>query len=114
MIVSIILIAIFSIPVLVLATIVIMHIVRAKEQTKTRMMEEYDLIKPGDIYECKGDVDKYGYSKTNPYRQLRYQVIDKKDGWVRFKHVGPEGVDNTECFASITEIICKEYKCINR
>lgn len=80
------------------------------------MMEEYDLIKPGDIYESKLNVDKYGYSKTNPYRQLRYQVIDKKDGWVRFKNVGPEGVDDddTEYYASIKEIICKEYKCINR
>lgn len=111
---SIFLISVFSIPVVALVIIFIVSIIRAKKSTKMRMMEEYNLINPGDIYECKRDVDKYGYSKTNPYRQLRYQVIDKKDGWVRFKHVGPEGVDNTECFASITEIICKEYKCINR
>lgn len=117
MIISIILIVIFSIPVVVLSIIFIIHIIHAKKQVKSRMMEEYNLINPGDIYECKREVDKYGYSKTNPYYQLRYQVIDKKDGWVHFKKLeplDPRGISETECYASIVEIISKKYKCINR
>lgn len=114
--ISYLLIVIFSIPVVVLTIIFIIHIIHAKNQVKSRMMEEYNLINPGDIYECKREVDKYGYSKTNPYYQLRYQVIDKKDGWVHFKQIGPNGTDKdkTECYASIVEIISKKYKCINR
>lgn len=112
--ISCLLIVIFSIPVVVLVIIFIIHIIHAKKQVKSRMMEEYNLINPGDIYECKREVDKYGYSKTNPYYQLRYQVIDKKDGWVHFKQIGPNGTDETECYASIVEIISKKYKCINR
>lgn len=113
-IISYILIGIFSFPVGALVFIFILRIIQAKKQTKSRLMEEYNLINPGDIYECKREVDKYGYSKTNPYYQLRYQVIDKKDGWVHFKQIGPNGTDKTECYASIVEIILKKYKCINR
>lgn len=115
-IISYLLIVIFSISVVVLAAIVIIHIIHAKKQVKSQMMAEYNLINPGDIYECKHEVDKYGYSKTNPYYQLRYQVIDKKDGWVHFKQIGPNGTDKTECtecYASIVEIISKKYKYIN-
>lgn len=113
-IISYILIVMFSFPVVALVIIFIIHIIYVKKQDKSRMMEEYNLINPGDIYECKREVDKYGYSKTNPYYQLRYQVIDKKDGWVHFKQIGPNGTDKTDCYASIVEIISKKYKCINR
>lgn len=45
----------------------------------------YDSIDVGDVFECKADINKIGFSKSNPFEQIRCEIVNKKDGWVVLK-----------------------------
>lgn len=75
---------------------------------------EFFLINPGDIYECKIDLDNNGISSSNPYNHFKYKVISKKEGWVEVEKLNniKEGKP-TIIYVSVKELLKKKYKCIN-
>lgn len=70
--------------------------------SKRRLRKIYNKINIGDIY-----VDGYEYEfpkKHSPFDEKylkKYEVIDKKDGWLRFKDLGNE--------SNITDISIKDF-----
>lgn len=77
-----------------------------------QIMEEFEKIEEGDIYECKNEVNSSGVSRTNPFEQLRYRVIRKKEGWVELKKIDNSITESPLVHAPVKEILKKKYKYI--
>lgn len=108
---DIIICALISFTIFILLWIVINIFVEYNADRKfLKCIDEYKLIKPGDIYECKINVTNNGYSLKNPFNQPKYTVICKKDGWVKLFDMD----ENKYIQTPITEILAKDYKCTNR
>ena len=96
---------------IILIAIIFLHNNRRKNEI---IKKEFSLIKPGDIYECKYDVNAYGLSSTNPYKQFKYKVISKKEGWVEMEALDVVQEERKKyIYASVKELLGKNYKCIN-
>lgn len=105
--------AVGTLIIIILVTIIGLYVDNKKNKIIQR---EFSLIKEGDIYECKYDVNSYGLSRTNPYKQFRYKVISKKEGWIQAEAINVTSQDqkNTSIVhVSVKELLSKNYKCIN-
>lgn len=56
-----------------------------RNERQDRLKKDFTNLRPGDVFECKSDVNKMGFSKSNPFEQSRCEIINKKDGWVSLK-----------------------------
>ena len=52
---------------------------------REQLKKDFANLKQGDVFECKADIDKIGFSKSNPFEQIRCEIVNKKDGWVVLK-----------------------------
>lgn len=74
--------------------------------------DEYDIISPGDLYECKKHVNKYGISHKNPYQQSIYKIVSKKEGWVEIKN--PDVIGGVIYYVEFKKFLKMGYKCVYR
>lgn len=102
--------AVGTLIIIILATIIGLY---ADNKKNKIIQREFSLIKPGDIYECKYDVNSYGLSRTNPYKQFRYKVISKKEGWVEMEALDVVQEERKNIYISVKELLGKNYKCVN-
>lgn len=56
-----------------------------RNSRREKLKSDFTNLKKGDVFECKADVNKMGFSKSNPFEQTKCEVINKKDGWVVLK-----------------------------